>query len=140
MLRDAGLAAPRHWLVYLPVLLGSIVLMLPAMMNADRPGRGKPVFVGAIALLLVGQALLALAGASLALIVAALLVFFTAFNLLEATLPSLISKYAPPSAHGHRERRVLERAVPRRLHRRRASGAGCRSTTVRRRCSASASR
>ncbi len=100
MLRDAGLAAPRHWLVYLPVLLGSVVLMLPAMMNADRPGRGKPIFVGAVALLFVGQALLALAGASLALIVTALVVFFTAFNLLESKLPSMVSKYAPPSARG----------------------------------------
>jgi MFS family permease len=74
--------------------------MLPAMMNADRPGRGKPIFVGAVALLFVGQALLALAGASLALIVTALLVFFTAFNLLESKLPSMVSKYAPPSARG----------------------------------------
>jgi len=100
MLRDGGLTAQRHWLVYLPVLIGSAVLMWPAMMQADRPGRGKPVFVGAILLLLVGQGMLALAGASLWIAVAALLVFFTAFNLLEATLPSLISKFAPPEVKG----------------------------------------
>ena len=33
---------------------------------------------------------------SLFITIAALVVFFTAFNLLEATLPSLISKFAPP--------------------------------------------
>ena len=100
MLRDNGVPSARHWLVYLPVLAASVVLMLPGMFNADRPGRGKPVFISAIAVLFAGQALLALAGASLPLTIAALVVFFTGFNLLEATLPSLISKYAPPAVKG----------------------------------------
>jgi MFS family permease len=100
MLRDNGVAAPRHWLVYLPVLTASVALMLPALWQADRPGRGKPVFVGAVAVLLAGQLLLAVAGASLPLTIAALVVFFTGFNLLEATLPSLISKFAPPEVKG----------------------------------------
>ena len=100
MLRDNGVPAPRHWLVYLPVLVASVVLMYPALVQADRAGRGRTVFVGAVAVLLVGQALLAVAGASLALTVAALVVFFTAFNLLEATLPSLVSKFAPPAVKG----------------------------------------
>jgi predicted MFS family arabinose efflux permease len=100
MLRDNGVPAPRHWIVYLSVLAASVVLMVPAMLNADRAGRGKPIFVGAIAVLFAGQAMLAAAGASLALTVASLVVFFTAFNLLEATLPSLVSKFAPPAAKG----------------------------------------
>ena len=53
-----------------------------------------------VAALLVGQAMLALAGVSFPFIVAALVVFFTAFNLLEATLPSLISKFAPAAVKG----------------------------------------
>ncbi len=100
MLRDAGIPGSRHWLVYLPVLAASVVLMLPGMLNADRPGRGKPVFIGAVGTLLAGQAMLAFAGVSLPLTIAALVVFFTAFNLLEATLPSLISKFAPPGVKG----------------------------------------
>ena len=100
MLRDNGVPAARHWLVYLPVLVGSIVLMYPALMRADRPRYGKPVFVGAIAVLFAGQALLAFAGSSLTLTIGALVVFFAAFNLLEATLPSLISKFAPPATKG----------------------------------------
>ncbi len=100
MLRDNGVANARHWLVYLPVLVASVVLMYPAMLNADRPGRRKMVFVGAVTVLFAGQALFAIAGSSLALTVAALVVFFTAFNLLEATLPSLISKFAPPAVKG----------------------------------------
>ena len=100
MLRDNGVPPARHWIVYLSVLAASVVLMLPGMLNADRPGRGKPIFIGAIAVLFAGQALLAIAGASLALTVGSLVVFFTAFNLLEATLPSLVSKFAPPAAKG----------------------------------------
>jgi len=100
MLRDNGMPPAQHWLVYLPVLVASVVLMYPAIMQADRPGRSKPVFMGAVATLFVGQAMLAVAGASLAWTIAALVVFFTAFNLLEATLPSLISKFAPPAVKG----------------------------------------
>jgi len=100
MLRDNGVAAGRHWLVYLPVLVASVVLMLPALWQADRPGRGKPVFVGAVAVLFAGQVFLALAGASLPMTLVALVVFFTGFNLLEATLPSLVSKFAPPAVKG----------------------------------------
>ncbi len=74
--------------------------MWPALRQADRPGRGKPIFVGAVVLLFVGQAMLAVAGSSLPLMIAALVVFFTAFNLLEATLPSLVSKFAPPGVKG----------------------------------------
>lgn len=100
MLRDNGVPSERHWVVYLPVLVASVVLMFPAMLQADRPGRGKSVFMGAVAVLFVGQALLAAAGASLPMTIAALVVFFTGFNLLEATLPSLISKFAPPAVKG----------------------------------------
>jgi MFS family permease len=100
MLRDNGIPASRHALVYLPVLLISVALMLPALWRADRPRRGKPVFVGAIAVLFIGQAMLAFAGSSLALTIAALVVFFTAFNLLEAVLPSLVSKFAPREIKG----------------------------------------
>jgi predicted MFS family arabinose efflux permease len=50
--------------------------------------------------LFAGQTVLALARGSLFVTIAAMVVFFTAFNLLEATLPSLISKFAPPDVKG----------------------------------------
>jgi MFS family permease len=100
MLRDAGIESGRHWIVYLPVLVASVALMAPAMMQADRPGRSKPIFLGGIGVLFVGQAILAAAGGSLAWAIAGLVAFFTAFNLLEAKLPSLISKFAPEDAKG----------------------------------------
>ena len=54
----------------------------------------------AVVLLAVSQLLLALAGAQLWHFVLALLVFFTAFNLLEALLPSLVGRAAPAGTRG----------------------------------------
>jgi MFS family permease len=99
-LRDAGLAVDHHWQIYLPVMAGSVLLMVPPMLVSERRGQQKLAFLAAIAVLLAGQVLLALAGASLAAIGLALLVFFAGFNLLEASLPSLVSKTAPPQAKG----------------------------------------
>jgi MFS family permease len=99
-LRQAGMEANDHWQIYLPVLLLSIVLIIPAIIYAEKRAQLKFVFIAAIALLLIGQVLLAIAFDSIWGTAIALLVFFTAFNLLEASLPSLISKIAPVGAKG----------------------------------------
>jgi len=99
-LRDTGLAVDRHWQVYLPVMLGSFALMLPAILIAERRGHVKTVFVGAIAVLLLGQLSMPWLLDSSAKIVVFLLIFFTAFNVLEAMLPSLTSRLAPRGAKG----------------------------------------
>jgi MFS family permease len=99
-LREAGMAADDHWQIYLPVLLLSIVLIIPAIIYAEKKSQLKFVFIAAIALLLIGQVLLATTFDSIWGTAIALLVFFTAFNLLEASLPSLISKIAPVGAKG----------------------------------------
>jgi len=99
-LRQAGLAVDQHWQIYLPVLLISMLLIIPAIIYAEKKAKLKPVFTVAVALLLVSQVLLALALDSVWGTAAALLVFFAAFNLLEASLPSLISKIAPVGAKG----------------------------------------
>ena len=99
-LRQAGMMADDHWQIYLPVLLLSIVLMIPAIIYAEKKTKLKSVFIAAIAILLTGQILLAITFDSIWGTAIALLVFFTAFNLLEASLPSLISKIAPVGAKG----------------------------------------
>ena len=99
-LRGAGLEGNEHWKVYLPVMLGAFVLMAPVMAISERRGKQKPAFVGAVVLLAIAEVILAMMGASVLAIAGALLVFFTAFNLLEASLPSLISRIAPAEAKG----------------------------------------
>ena len=101
ILRDeAGIAAANHWMVYLPVLLCSVVAMLPLIIQAERKGHTRPVFLFAIALLVVAELGLLLLPVSVASVVIMLFVFFTAFNLLEAMLPSLISRVAPADCRG----------------------------------------
>ena len=99
-LKNSGLAVEQHWAVYLPVLLGSFMLMVPAIIVGEKRGKMKPVFIGAVALMLLAQIGLAFGIAHFWGIVGALFAYFVAFNLLEASLPSLISKLAPVSAKG----------------------------------------
>jgi MFS family permease len=95
----------EHWKIYLPVVLASFVLMLPPVIAAEKHGKMKQVLTGAIALLFLVQVCLGLFLAHAAslhwgLLVALLLLFFVAFNILEASLPSLVSRIAPPAAKG----------------------------------------
>ncbi len=99
-LRQAGMIANNHWQIYLPVLVLSIIFIIPAIIYAEKKAKLKPVFIAAIAILLAAQLLLAITSDSIWGTATALLVFFTAFNLLEASLPSLISKIAPIGAKG----------------------------------------
>ena len=99
-LRAGGLEAAAHWKVYLPVMLGSILIMAPVLMQSERRGWQKSAFLGSVALLLIAQFLLAWAGDTVLMLVVALLAFFTAFNMLESSMPSMISKTAPPQAKG----------------------------------------
>jgi MFS family permease len=100
LLKDNGLHAAYHWKVYLPVMLLAFVFMIPPMIFADKKSKSKEVFVGAIALAALAQMTLLIFHNSVISVGLALLLFFIAFNLLEAMLPSLISKTAPLAAKG----------------------------------------
>ena len=100
-LRDfAGLEAANHWYVYFPVLVLALGLMVPFIIIAEKKRKMKQVFVGSIAALVVAQVMLVFAYQSLYGIVAALLIFFIAFNTLEASLPSLVAKTVKPDRKG----------------------------------------
>ncbi|MDR1646908.1 MAG: MFS transporter [Zoogloeaceae bacterium] len=100
LVQEGGLAVARHWQVYLPAVLLSFVVMTPAVIVAEKKGRMKQVFAGAILLLLCALAGLAFAGQGVWSLAFWLTLFFAAFNILEATQPSLISRIAPPQAKG----------------------------------------
>lgn len=101
VLRDQlGLDASQHWKIYLPVLLLSVLAIVPFIIVAERRRRLKQVFLGAIALLAAALFGLAFWHSSLTQVILLLLAFYMGFNLLEATLPSLISKLAPPDSKG----------------------------------------
>ncbi|MGH8289429.1 MAG: MFS transporter [Steroidobacteraceae bacterium] len=89
-----------QWFVYLPVLLVSVAVMVPAIIVAERHRRMKSVVVGAVGALVVSQLMLATAGEHPYALVAALVVFFAGFNIMEASLPSLVTKTAPAGSRG----------------------------------------
>jgi MFS family permease len=95
-----GMSSNNDWMVYLPVLLVSIAVMVPAIVIAEKFRHMKAVFVCAVAALVVSQVMLALGAGDFKLLLAGLVVFFSAFNVMEASLPSLITKTAPPDAKG----------------------------------------
>jgi MFS family permease len=98
MLVHAGWPLAEHWKVYLPVLAVSFLLMVPAILYADRRNRPKPVLLGAVALLALTLAALGAGQSGSARLALLMLGFFVAFNILEAMLPALVSRMAP----GHR--------------------------------------
>ena len=100
LMRDVGLLPQLHWQVYLPVFVVSMVAIVPFVILAEKKRKMKLVFIGAIATLVVAELGLMQAHSGLFGIIGFLCVFFTGFNLLEATLPSLISKTAPGDLRG----------------------------------------
>jgi len=92
------LPVSSHWQVYLPVVLASFVLMVPLIFVAERGGRARRVFLGAVASLVVVMVGFAAGLERFWAVVALLLAFFVCFNILEASLPSLVSRIAPPAA------------------------------------------
>lgn len=99
-LRDAGLPVSEHWKVYLPAMLGSFVLMLPAVVGRPSARRTKRYFTLAVALILIAHLALPWLNGSVAALAFFLLLFFTPFNVLEAMLPSLTSRMAPAESKG----------------------------------------
>jgi MFS family permease len=97
---SSGLHENQHWQIYLPIVLASFVLMVPAIIYAEKQSQMKRVFVAAIAMMLLAQLMFSVSINYFWGIVASLTVYFVAFNVLEASLPSLISKIAPAAAKG----------------------------------------
>ena len=95
-----GLASSSHWWFYLSVMVTSFFAMVPFIIIGEKKRKMKPVLCGAIALLMLATAGLASVAVGLLAAWGLLFFFFMAFNLLEASLPSLISKESPAASKG----------------------------------------
>jgi predicted MFS family arabinose efflux permease len=100
LMRDAGLLPPEHWKVYLPVFIASFAIIIPFVILAEKKRKMKAVFLSAITILVLADLGLMQFNTTLIGIIGFLWLFFSGFNLLEATLPSLISKTAPGDMRG----------------------------------------
>ncbi|WP_153109191.1 MFS transporter [Propionivibrio limicola] len=97
---EGGLPADELWKIYLPAVLASFVFLAPAIVAAEKRGRMKFVFNAAIVLLLIVQLGFAFFADGPFSQFVWLLLFFIAFNILEATQPSLIARFSPADAKG----------------------------------------
>ena len=81
--------------LYLLVLCLSFFAMVPFIIIAEKKRQMKVIFCGSVLLIAVTQGLLLFFHNTLVEVALMLFLFFTAFTLLEAALPSLVSKIAP---------------------------------------------
>lgn len=95
-----SLPVSEHWKVYLPAVILSFGVLMPSISRAERAGKMKTLFLAAVLLLACVFAGFAAADDSLAAIGVLLFAFFCGFNILEATLPSFVSRTADASAKG----------------------------------------
>jgi MFS family permease len=104
LVQYAGIPLASHWKIYLLVVLASFVLMLPPIFIGEKRGKMKHVFVAAIVLMLMVQIgiwiVFSQAAPHWMILVVLLLAFFISFNILEASQPSLVSRFAPGAARG----------------------------------------
>ena len=98
--QHANLPSAEHWKIYLPVMLLAMGMMVPFIIIAESKRRMKEVFVGAISVVALAELGFWEFHDSIYGLTIFILVFFTAFNILEASLPSLVSKMSPTEAKG----------------------------------------
>lgn len=97
---QAGFPAEQHWKIYLVTMLVAFVAVVPFIIYAEVKRRMKRVFICCVALILIAEIVLWGAGSHFWTLVIGVQLFFLAFNLMEAILPSLISKESPAGYKG----------------------------------------
>lgn len=97
---DAGLAKEKHWMLYFPAFVGAFFLMMPLIIIGVKRNNTKGMFQLALLIMLAALLAMALFSHSLWVLAVAIVAFFTGFNYLEASLPSLIAKFCPVGAKG----------------------------------------
>jgi MFS family permease len=97
---DAGLVKEQHWLLYFPAFVAAFVLMVPMIIIGVKRNNTKTMFQLSLVIMMLSLLLMGLYAQNLWLLSAAVVLFFTGFNYLEASLPSLIAKFSPVGEKG----------------------------------------
>ncbi len=95
LIQFAGIPLSRHGLVYLPLLVISLFFAFPSIILAEKYRKMRGIFLTAIAGIVLGLLVLIFGYESKYVLLAGLGLFFIAFNVMEALLPSWLSKSAP---------------------------------------------
>ena len=97
---SAQVIAGDHWWVYLSVMVSSFFAMVPLIILGEKKQKMKEVFLFAISLLALSAFSFSFTQTDLVYFWFSLFFFFMAFNLLEASLPLLVSKLSPAGNKG----------------------------------------
>ncbi|MGL5390601.1 MAG: MFS transporter [Shewanella sp.] len=97
---SAGLIKEKHWMLYFPAFVGAFILMVPLIVIGVKRKNTKAMFQIALLIMIASLAIMAIFASNLWALSAAVLLFFTGFNYLEASLPSLIAKFCPVGEKG----------------------------------------
>ncbi|TCB72736.1 MFS transporter [Acinetobacter sp. ANC 4216] len=95
LIQFAGIPLSSHGLVYLPLLIISLFFAFPSIILAEKYRKMRGIFLTAIAGIVLGLLVLIFGYESKYVLLAGLGLFFIAFNVMEALLPSWLSKSAP---------------------------------------------
>ena len=90
----------QQWHFYFPLMVCAFIAMLPFIMFAEKKQKIKAVFLGAVAITALSQFVLAFTYDHWLSICGFMFSYFVAFNILEASLPSLVSKQASANSKG----------------------------------------
>lgn len=99
-LQALGFVAGTSWKFYLPVLVCALFATVPGLWLMERPQSAKYGIVVSVLVLTISEVGILLFFKSSVGLALSLFLFFTAFNLLEASLPALVSKFAPSRMRG----------------------------------------
>lgn len=101
VMESMGILRDKQWQVYLFTMLIAFVCVVPFIIYAEKKRRMKQVFLLCISFLTLAELLFYLVNQhSLVGLLIAIQLFFIGFNILEAILPSWISKEAPAGYRG----------------------------------------
>ena len=100
LVQNMGIPVEHQWMVYLPVTLGSFILAVPGIIWAEARGKMRAVFIASVTLMMLTMLGFAFDYRKPVTLILALFMFFVAFNVMEALLPSLVSRTAPPARKG----------------------------------------
>jgi len=98
--QTSNMQAGGHWIFYLPIMVFAFMAMVPLIIIAEKRRKIKHLFIAAISLLILVQLGFGMLHSHLYGVLTMLFLFFVAFNFLEASLPSLVSKTAPAQSKG----------------------------------------
>ncbi|MCF6195024.1 MAG: MFS transporter [Kangiellaceae bacterium] len=95
-----GIELSEHRWIYLVTMVAAVILMLPMIIFAEKKRLHARVMLLGVILIAAVQFVFGMFEFPILLVLIAMVVYFTGFNLMEALLPSMISRIAPLSGKG----------------------------------------